>query len=213
MDKKLTAAFLNAGFTEDDTALLTEGEKEHGPVVNWQPSRFAELLGAIPAVAAEKVVREFKTAIVEEPQRVSLPEKPPYLDTDVHGVPIGYDPSDPSQFWTDEATGEMWRWDGKRQSKKETNLLGIRVAKQRFPYGEPHRVMAVRHTTVDGVPVPDPEDVKKAKLQSADWFHLGLGVWIHGSKPYRDVSREKSRQVKAARERAGLAGNPVIQRS
>lgn len=213
MDNALSADFLAAGFTEDDLSLLNAGEEESGPVVNWPSSRFAELLGAIPAVAAEQVVRRFKTSVVEEARTTRLPEKPPYLDVDVNGSPIGYDPSDPTQFWTDPATGEMWRWDGKRQSKQDVNLLGFKVERQRFPYGQPRRVMPIKHTTVDGVPVPDPDDVRKAKLQGADWFHLGLGTWMHGVKKYRDVSPEKSRQVKAARERAGIAGNPVIQRA
>lgn len=213
MDKALTEQFISAGFTEDDVALIEEAEAEDGAVVNWSSSRFTDLLGAIPGVAAEQVIRRFKTSVVEESRSSVLPEKPPYLDTDVNGSPIGYDPSDPSQFWTDPKTGEMWRWDGKRQSKQEMNLLGIRVQNQRFPYGEPHPVVAVRHTTVDGVRVPDPDDVRKAKLQKADWFHIGLGTWMNGIKKYRDVSPEKSRQVKAARERAGIAGNPVIQRA
>lgn len=213
MEQPLIDAFLAAGFSEDDSLLLDEAEKEHGPVVNWPESRFVEVLGAIPAVAAVQVVRAFKTELVEEARPTSLPNKPPYLDTDREGVPIGYDPRDPSQFWTDPSTKEMWRWDGKRETAKDINLLGLRVERQRYPFGQPRRVMAVRHTTVDGVPVPDPDDVRKAKVQGMDWFHLGLGVWMHGVKKYRDVSPEKSRQVKAARERAGIAGNPVIQRA
>lgn len=217
MQTTISDALTASGFVEEDVLLLTEAEKDFGPVQNWPEARFTEILDAIKGLAAFSIVRASKVATVSrQGERAVLPEKPPYLSVDRNGVPVGYDSTDPSQYWTDPGTAELWRWDGKRAQplagKKDE--AGRVIPEQPYPYGKPHRVMLVSHMSVDGIAVPDPRQQAEADAKGYDWFHQGYGTWIgNGGKPYRDVPVELSRQVRAARERVFSGGNPAIVRA
>jgi hypothetical protein len=218
MDKTLSATLADFGFTEENVAALEAAERQHGMIQNWPGETFGEVLAddIRGRYAAMVVSREKSGAPTDDANQVArLPEKPPYLATDAKGVPKGYDPTDPSQYYTDDGTGEMWRWDGKRARSNEGKLNDDNkpIEPQRYPFGQPHRVISVPHQRVDGVAVPDPTETARANAAGYDWFHHGYGVWVgNGGKPYRDVSAEVRRRVRAAREQVFAGGNPAIVR-
>jgi len=213
----LTALKKSEAFTDDDIALLGEHEKEHGPVINWPRSRFIETLGPKDGLAAFTVVRETKGSTeVMEQAIAALPEKPPYLEVDKNGVVLGYDPSDPSQFYSVPETGELWRWDGKREDGRggrKSEITGEVIPSQKFPFGEPHRVMNVRHHMVAGVNIPNYQDAHDANSGGYDWFHHGYGCWVGGGgKPYGHVSAERHARVKAAINQDPARSQPLTRR-
>lgn len=207
MQQSIRAALGSNGFSDEDLKALTAAEKEHGPVQNWPQSRFTEVLDSVRGYAAFAMVEREKSAhVAEETPSRALPEKPPYLDR-----LEDYDPTDPNQYWTDPATGELWRWDGKRAGARTKNQLGQMAPAQQYPNGQPRRVMLVPHTTIDGVRVPDSEGADEAIKKGYDWFHYGYGSWIGpGGKAYRNVTPEVRRRVIAARERMVGSGNPAL---
>lgn len=218
MNKSVIDALKDAEFTEEDIDLLGGAEADKGPVQNWPESAFKDVLPGPTAVAAAVVVRATKVGAAPEiAERSALPAKPPYLDVDKNGVPVGYDPHDPAQFWTDPRTGETWRWDGKREDGrggKASSITKEQSPRQQYPYGQPHRVVQVKHITVRGVMLPDPQEAHDASMSGADWFHRGYNVWIGGgNKPYADVDPETRMRVKNAQESAGRTGNPLIRRA
>lgn len=214
MEQSIEKALSEGEFSPDDVALLSTAEKKDGPLLNWTEVQFKDVLGAIPGTAAFAIVRRLRTPEVAPANRtVTLPEKPPYLyDADGRQV-AEYDPTDPTQFWT-APTGELYRWDGKRDrtaGKPVKNLMGHIITKTKFPYGEPRLVMKVHHATIDGIPVPDAKQVSEARLKGYDWFHMGLGQWIGGAKPYRPADQSLLRRLKDATARTA-GGNPAIVR-
>lgn len=205
-------------FTDDDMTLLRIAEGDRGDMGNWSLGAFQEVFGedVAKAIVAHTAVTAAKAPVAEDAvQRTVLPEFPPYLDRDQKtGEPVGYDPHNPGQFWTDPDTGEMWRWDGKGRDWKQgqKNSLGQPVPRPVWPYGEPHRVVAVKHVTVDGVRVPDMQEAHDANSTERDWFHMGYNVWIgKGGKPYGDVDPEVRRRVLSAQERMPREA-PLIRR-
>lgn len=217
MEKTTRDALASAGFETEQIVALESAEGDD-LVQNWHQDRFTEVLGQVAGLAAFHIVRELKveTASTVDTAGRQLPDAPPYLKRDKSGNPVGYDPTDPTQFWTDPATGELWRWDGKRahQYAGQKDAAGRVIPQQQYPFGKPNRVMIVKHRTVDGVAVPDPEEAAAADLGGYDWFHQGYGVWIgNGGKAYRDVPREVRRRVIDARARAFGGTNPAIVRA
>lgn len=203
----LTALRTTEAFSDEDLALLQEAEAARGDVRNWPPSAFGEVLmgSTAQAVLARNLVREAKVGVAEELRSaVLLPDAPPYLD-DL----ADYNPADPTQFWTDPDTGEHWRWDGKGRGPQgiRSKITG-ETAPTAHPSGEPHRVAIVRHTTVDGVRVPNEQEAHDANHEELDWFHQGYGVWIgRGGKPYGNVTRETRNRFLVAQTRSREADN------
>jgi hypothetical protein len=196
----LAALERTQAFTEDDLEQLKLFEDEQGPIANWPPLTFEDLFtGEIAkAIVARQAVSDAKVGLAPEASRETvLPEFPPYLSK-----LEDYNPSDPSQFWTDPATGELWRWDGKGRSPQvQVRGLPFGAPKQLselpiYKNGEPHRVVQVPHITVNGLRIPTLQGMQDANAQEYDWFHHGYGVWIgHGGKPYGEVDMQLRQRV------------------
>lgn len=210
MDKAIKDALLALSDVFDDEAIVNlelAEEAGYGLIQNWNLDQYREVLDGdvAKAVLARQAVTSLRVQDTEILTSTALPDFPPYLTRGLAGVPQGYDPRDPTQYWEDPNTGELWRWDGKRKTSPE----------DRWPHGEPHRVAVVRHRTVGGVPVPDEQEAHDANAQELDWFHRGLDTWIgHGGKPYGYVSREKRDAFLLAQARArNDQNNSLILRS
>lgn len=151
----------------------------------WPQSRYGEIKGMSKAAAyvAYRTVHEFvaRQGVLEE-KIVSIPDRPPYLDS-----PEQYDPTDPAQVWRAPETAQLYRWDGRRDS--------------RHPWGQVWPVMEVDHYLVNGVLVPDPDQARRAIDGGYEWFHKGYGCWIGiGGKPRGYVDRERREAVVRAME-------------
>lgn len=174
-------------FSDEDLEILAEAERDgYGPITNWNDGQFKELFGATgvaKALVAQQTVSLIKVGEAEDIAAVAarIPEFPPYLERGLDGKPVGYDPHDPAQFWTDPSSREMYRWDGKGRGRV-TPL-------DRWPYGQAHRVVLVEHRRApNGVLIPDEQQAHDANNRGYDWFHRGYNVWIgNGGKPYGDV--------------------------
>ena len=180
------------GFDADDVAQIEEGEAEHGLVTNWSRAIFDEVLGVLKGRAAYEVVRRVKSGASDarEQRTGAVPNRAPYLAYNADGAAVDYDPRDPSQFYTDPDTGEMYRWDGK---------------------GERHRTVQVEHRRFGDTLLPV-EDAALAAIESGfDWFHHGFAVWYRGQKaladPTQDV-RDKVRVAMLLRDRTSDGSNP-----
>lgn len=203
----LTALTATEVFSPEDLALLQEAEAARGDVRNWPLSTFQEVFSrnSAQAVLARNLVRESKAAPLDELRTSAvLPLLPPYLD-DLDS----YDPADPTQYWTDPDTGEHWRWDGKGRGKQGIrSLVTGETPPTAPPGGEAHRVAIVKHTTVDGIRVPDEQEAHDANHEESDWFHQGYNVWIgRGGKAYGNVSRETRNRFLQAQARLRDTGN------
>jgi hypothetical protein len=226
MDKELETALLATGaFDQDDIEMVDVAEQAHGPIANWGPDKYADAFGTNKAkqIIAQQAVAKFKAGpVVELAANVVLPDRPPYLGRGTLGEAIGYDPSDPSQYWTDPATGEMWRWDGKGRGEQQERVYmdhgrsELRSTVAQYPHGKPRRVVLVRHTSFDGVRIPDEQEAHDANAAGYDWFHHGYNCWItDGGKPTGDVSPEVRQRFLDTRERMQRQGRraPLINRS
>lgn len=209
MEKSVLEALAQSGaFTEDDIEAIELCEKEFGPIVNWNDAQYDEAVNGDVAkrIVAKNVVSLTKVATSEAEARAEIPDFPPYLTKGAGGTVIGYDPHDPTQYWTDPVSGKMFRWDGKRDDAPVTNLLGQPVPRQPWRFGQPHEVAIVQHTIVDGVYVPDVQQAHNANADEKDWFHRGYNTWIGGGgKAYGDVSPEVRARFRAAQSRAPQA--------
>jgi hypothetical protein len=211
MDTAVIAALTDTrAFTEADIATLEKAETKHGAIVNWPEKTFHDVLAENPAAAilARQAVAVAKaSAVVEQRGEAVLPTFPPYLSKGKDGKPEGYDPHDPSQYWTDPESGEMYRWDGKGRGKA--------VPTDRWLNGQPHRVVIVQHRrSRDGVLLPDEQGALDANSQGHDWFHHGYGVWVgNGGKLYGDVLLETRNRFKIAQSQMPRGDTPLVLRA
>jgi len=177
---EMEQALLNSeyGFTDEDILMFAEHEAElEETVANWARHDFDEAIGPLKGRAAFDVIRQAKASIPGERKTSAVPNRAPYL-TYKDGVATDYDPHDPSQFWTDPDTGEMYRWDGK---------------------GERHRVVKVTHDrATGGALLPNDAAVLDAIASGSHWFHLGLGVWCVGIKQLSETTQERRDAVRVA---------------
>jgi len=192
-------------FTPDDIELLERTEDgPRGTVTNWPVTSFQEVLDDVAkGIVAHQAMSLVKAGDAPSvTNTVVLPDFPPYLAVGEDGKPVGYNPSDPSQYWTDADTGELWRWDGKGREvagASRTNSLGQLIPVARWPNGEPHRVTLVKHLTVNGIRIPDLQAEIDANNAEHDWFHQGYGVWVgKGGKTYGEVPQEVRSRVRLA---------------
>lgn len=216
MDAALKKALLDVEggvFSDADIDAIDLGaDAGLGEVGNWNVDTFREVLECDPAkaIVARQVVGSFRTSLAlnGQAEQTSVPDFPPYLTKGSvatgKGAVIGYNPHDASQYWTDERSGKMYRWDGKRKEKPE----------DRWPFGQPHEVAIVRHTNVGGTYVPDEQQAHDANSAELDWYHHGYNCWIgKGGKPYGNVPREVRDAVIVAGERLRReGGNQLILR-
>lgn len=226
MDKDLRDALLaTEAFDAEDVQLLEVGEEAHGPIVNWGPDKFADVFGANKAqqIVAHQTVALFKSGpVTEASSSALLPDFPPYLKRGQNGEALGYDPHDPSQYYTDVLSGEMYRWDGKGRGEQvervymEHGRSEMRRIVSQHPHGKVKRVTLVKHVLFDGMRIPDEQAAHDANAAGLDWFHHGYNVWIiDGGKPAGDVSPELRQRFLDTRERLQRQGRraPLINRS
>lgn len=220
MDKELKDALLaTEAFDAEDLELLDVGEEANGPIVNWSQDKFAEIFGSNAAkrIVAHQTVSMFKSGpVIEAGADVEIPDFPPYLARGQGGVALGYDPHDPSQYWT-SPFGEMFRWDGKRGTGGErSEVTKEQAPRNPYPHGKPKRVTVVRHRAFDGVLIPDEQEAHDANAAGLDWFHRGYNCWVgDGGKPYGEVAPDVRQRFLAARDRLAQQGRraPLINRS
>lgn len=209
--------------SDEDILLLGKGEDTFGTIVeNWPLGTFEDALGdRARAFIAHSLVAQAKLGAAPElGAPTTMPDFPPYLQRGTDGKPMGYDPHDGSQYWTDPDTGEHWRWDGKgrgdpaKGAPARRNSLGETVRESDWPFGQPHRVVLVPHDTVNGVPVPRVQEMHDANSQGADWFHRGYKCWVGlGGKLYSDVTPVQRQRVLAALNARPPAQDRFIVRS
>lgn len=172
------------GLNDRQIAVLAEASIED-ELTNWPRERYLQLEGFGPqgAFVAWQIIQQFKVPDAEKiREKVQLPDFAPYLGPNGEG----YDPRDPTQFYTHPDTGEMWRWDGKRSAQ--------------YPGGMRRPVVQMPHVERNGVQIPDPaqaaEVIRQARALGADWFHRGYGSWVNPSgKPYSQVDPDKRAEV------------------
>lgn len=172
------------GLNDRQIAVLVEASIED-ELTNWSREKFEGLdgFGRQSAFVAWTVIQQYKVPDAERIRtRADLPETAPYLGPNGEG----YDPRDPSQYYTHPETGEMYRWDGKRSAQ--------------YPGGMRRPVVMMPHVERNGVLIPDPEQVsdviRVARSKGADWFHRGYASWVNPSgKPYAMVDPEKRAEV------------------
>jgi hypothetical protein len=177
------------GLNEVQIARLADAALDD-ELTNWPREKFMDLegFGRTTAFASFQIIQSFKVPEARDiGRRIELPERAPYLGAGGEG----YDPRDPSQFYTVPETGEMYRWDGKRTAQ--------------YPGGKRRPVIQMPHVVKDGVQIPDPdkvvETIREARRLDADWFHRGYESWVNPTgKPYSAVEPDKRAQVVRAIE-------------
>lgn len=191
LDKELVEQLEKSGALSAELMDRLMAANDSDDITNFGVEQFHVLEGFNPATAfvAHRIISDWKArkGIVTVTDEPTMPKKPPYLNT-----PEDYDAHDPGQFWT-SPTGQMIRWDGKGRNLPKSDPRR---------WGQPHRVIAVKHFEAFGAVIPDRADAEKALKSGMDWFHHGYRCWIGaGGKPYASVPRDVKDKVKAARER------------
>lgn len=167
------------GFGEDVILTIADAETDRGSVQNWSRAVFDEVLGPLHGRAAFEVIRRLKVGDAESAEKKAvIPLRAPYLVYGRDGKPEDYDPRDPSQFYTDPETGEMYRWDGT---------------------GRVRRCTVVGHKRFGDTLLPNEEEASAAIEAGLDWFHRGLNVWIgYGGKQLAEATQEDRDAVRVA---------------
>ena len=152
-------------------------------VVSWDAGDYASNfeVSRLEALGIQRLVRDaFGAMGVTDTRAIEMPDGPPYLKNTgriaTYGKPDGagtlqikqerevgdYDPTDPTQFA--KIGDQYFRWDGKRN--------------EQYPKGRPHEITFIDHRLVNGIQVPDRDQVTEARLKQLGWFHKGYGCWV-----------------------------------